>query len=71
MLTRTLNICSSCFLETIEYMDETIDVRAIDCYLNYTEHSPDPYYSNTETCHEISREKAIEIIEFLKTTYNL
>lgn len=42
-----------------------------DVSLNYIEHSPDPWYSDTETDVSISREEAQKIIEFLKEAYEI
>jgi hypothetical protein len=38
--------------------------------LEYTEHSPDPWYSSTETCVEIEKEKAIELIKTMVQHFN-
>lgn len=42
-----------------------------DITLEYTEHSPDPWYSDTDTCIDIDKEIAIKIIDFLKQAFNI
>jgi hypothetical protein len=39
--------------------------------LCYVEHSPDPYYSDMDTTVDISREKALEIIQWLCEKFDL
>jgi len=44
---------------------------APDVTLDYIEHSPDSWYSNTETSCDIDKEKAIGIIQFLMKSLNI
>lgn len=39
--------------------------------LEYTEHSADHWHSDTETSIDIDKEKAIELVQFLKKHYNI
>ena len=39
--------------------------------LEYTEHSSDHWHSDTETLIDIDKEKAVELVEFLKKHYNI
>ena len=55
------------FVATI-YGDEGGD---FDVSLDYTERSPDSWYSDQETTVTIDREKAVEIIEFLQQTFSI
>ena len=42
-----------------------------DLAIEYTEHSSDHWHSDYETCLSIDKEKAIEIIEFLRKHFNV
>ena len=61
-----LEIGRSLYLIKNEY--ETIPT---DVGFEFTEHSPDSYYSDTVTDVDIDREKAIEIINFLKDAFSI
>lgn len=39
--------------------------------LEYTEHSSDNWHSDTETSIDIDKEKAVELVEFLKKYYSI
>lgn len=60
MIERSLEISNSCRLTATIYENLEADV-----YLNYMEHSPDSWYSNTETCHSLDPRKIRQLIEFL------
>ena len=61
-----LEIGRSLYLIKNEY--ETIPT---DVGFEFTERSPDSYYSDTVTDVDIDREKAIEIINFLKDAFSI
>lgn len=62
-----VEIGSSCHLTKTEYGEHVLP----DITIDYIEHSIDPYYSDNETSLDIDKEKAIEIINFLKDAFSL
>ena len=60
MAEKKLTLIGDCFLEINEYQSfrDTLS-------LCYTEHSPDPWYSDNETEVDLTVEQAEEIIKFL------
>ena len=61
MKTETLNIGGDCEL-TVTLWENIPSEVSVD----YVEHQADGYYSDNETSHDIDKEKAVEIIAFLK-----
>ena len=60
-----VEIGASCHLTKTEYGE---NVRP-DITLDYIEHSSDHYHSDNETSLDIDKEKAIEMIKFLKDAF--
>ena len=67
MVETQVEIGSSCYLTKIEYGE----YFASNISLDYTEHSIDPYLSDNETSLDINKEKAVEIIAFLKEAFDI
>lgn len=66
MVIEELHITRDCLLGAYVYERGKPDV-----YLQYVEHSPDHWYGDTETDIDIDREKAVEIVDFLKKHFKL
>ncbi len=66
MGTKTLKISAGFELCIEEY--QSIDN---DVYFEYIEHSQDYWNSDSETCVDIDKEKAIEIINFLRLAFDI
>lgn len=64
-MTGRLDITKSCWFEKWSWTAET------EVVLHYIEHSPDPWYSDSETDIDIDRATAIEIVEFLTRAFNI
>ena len=64
---RTLKITNSFWINHSTYYGS----GNIDVTFNYIEHSPDHWYSDVETDVDIDRDKAIEIIKFLRESFDL
>lgn len=63
-----LELSPSCKLVGTRYNTGTL---GSSLSLDYVEHSPDSWYSNSETSIDIDKEKAEEIIHLLKLFYDL
>lgn len=68
MIEKKLEICS---LVKLVAISSEIGLYPVDVSLDYIERSPAHGFSDTETSIDISREKAIEIIEFLQSAFEL
>lgn len=66
MKERKVVIGSSCAFVETTYGEGIKDVD-----LQYTEHSTDHWNSDSETCLTITKEKAAEIIEFLRGAFGI
>ncbi len=66
MKTEILELSSSCKLEATSY-----DGGSTYVSIEYVEHSTDHWHSDSNTSLDVSKEQAIEIIEFLKRNFNL
>lgn len=66
MKTEKLEISGSCYLEYVQYANNYSYTS-----LCYTEHSPDPYYSDTHTDIELDKTTACNIIRFLMDKLNI
>ena len=60
MKTEKLEISGSCYLEYVHYAGSYSTTS-----LWYTEHSPDPWHSDTRTDIELDKSTACDIIRFL------
>lgn len=68
MIEKKLEICSLIKLVAISWENKEYPV---DVSIDYIERSPAHGFSDTETSIDISREKALEIIEFLQSAFEL
>ena len=68
MTERKLEITSNCNFVKTSYGDPIIQT---DVTLDYVERSPDPYFSDTETSIDINKAKAVEIIKFLVSAFDI
>lgn len=59
-----LHISKSCWLEWWDWDNPMVTI-------NYVEHSPDPWYGDSETDVDITRDEAIEIIKFLRKAHKI
>jgi hypothetical protein len=66
MDTYTLNITDNFYITRNVYLTVPDDV-----YFTYIEHSPDPWYSDSETDVDIDRDQAIQIIDFLREAFSI
>ena len=62
-----VNLSDTCAI-VVEKYDATF---SNDVYIEYTEHSPAHYYSDSETIVDIDKKKAIEIISILQDAFEL
>lgn len=67
MNTLQIEIGSTCHLTKTEYGENI----SPDVSLDYIERSNDHWYSPTETSLDIDKEKAIEIVNFLKDAFDI
>lgn len=56
----------ACWLDIYIY-----DSGEVNVWLEYIEHSPDPWYGNTETSIDIDKETAIKIVKALKEAFKI
>ncbi len=66
MKTEKLEISGSCYLEYVHYVGNYSTTS-----LCYTEHSPDPWYSDTITDIELDNDTACDIIRFLMSKLDI
>jgi len=66
METKQVEIGATCHLTSTVYSGGSMDV-----YLDYIEHSADHWHSDTETSLDIDKDKAVEIINFLKDAFSI
>ena len=66
VITRKVEMSSTCSFEFTHYEGFKPDVD-----ITYIEHSSDSYYSDSETTIDIDKEKAIEIIKFMKESFGI